>query len=229
MPHWLNKKRVLYYYGFFGVAITVLFLWHYPDQMKQKEGKRDTTQYTQPHVGDHYRLYNKEAKVTLVNYFSFDCVHCNKAYLMEDTLLSSLPEKVTKNINIVYRHNPLLSQPLSKGKALIGECVARQSGDARFFAFMQESFATYKNSSSNDWFVALAKKYVSSQDTLTTCLNDSSVKAFIQQQKNDNVLSDITYTPTVLIFREGEFIHKYDRVGENVVHEVLKYYLYQNK
>ena len=225
LVHRSNKKFV---YGF--LFLVLLFVIVMVIYKKSSPGivLKTSVIYTEPSQEDHYLLYDKKNIITLVNYFSLDCDHCKKAYLLEDGLISTLATS-SKNINIIYRHNPLLSQPLSKEKALISECVYNQTGDAQFFNFIKEVFVLYKKSNNNLWVKDIAKKYLTSQEKFDQCLISIAMKEKIQKQKNDNVLSGITYTPTILVYQNKEFVRKYDGISGAVAHEILKYYLQQNK
>ena len=100
-----------------------------------------------PTESDHYKIKESSNKMTIVNYFSFDCPHCISLFLMEEPYI----EKYKEKFNIVYRHNPLASQPLSAEKALISECVYDQSGDEGFFSFSHDLFYNYSyNKGSKD-------------------------------------------------------------------------------
>lgn len=181
--------------------------------------------YTPPQVSDHYRLKSTTSRVTLVNYISLDCIHCRKSYINEDAFLSTLATS-SKNINIIYRHNPLASQPLSQEKALISECVYKQTNDAIFFEFIKNIFSSYDDSQKNNqWVKKLAYRFVPSKEILDTCINDETVRAIIQKQKNENIIFDIRYTPTILIFVDGKFIKKYESLNSTGMLELLKYYI----
>lgn len=227
--HRSNKKFVylflalVLFFGVAGVLATSIY-----KKFTQEVVVENSAMYTPPLEDDHYLLYDKKNTLTLITYISLDCDHCKKAYLLEDEYISSLATS-SRHINIIYRHNPLLSQPLSKEKALISECVYNQTGDAQFFSFIKEVFVLYKKSDSNLWVKDIAKKYLTSQETFDQCLTSVAMKEKIQKQKNDNVLSGITYTPTVLVYHNKEFVRKYDGISGTVTHELLRYYVQQNK
>lgn len=183
------------------------------------------TENRPPSKNDHYKIRNDSAPITIINYISMDCVHCKNAYIAEDAFLASLPEE-KRNINLVYRHNPLASQKLSQEKALISECVYQQGGNKAFFAFISNVFSSYnEDQKDNLWVKNIATSYVTSQELLETCTRDEKTRNLIQQQKNENIIAEINETPSLLIFRDGAFIKRYVGVNERVVLEILKHSL----
>jgi protein-disulfide isomerase len=142
---------------------------------------------------------------------------------MEDALLS---REHPRKINIIYRHNPLDSQPLSYEKAIIAECVYAQSNNETFFTLVRDVFTHYDETAhDNAWMKIIAKKYASNSEEFESCLKSDLVKKRLADEKKTNAIANITYTPTVLIFENNTFIKKYDAVGERFVTTILEYYL----
>jgi thiol-disulfide isomerase/thioredoxin len=190
----------------------------------QKEKTEKHDEYVVSTAYDHYKIKNKEARVTIVNYFSLDCPYCKKLYDLEEDFLQTSPD-LAKKLNIIYRHNPLAIQPLSQGKALIAECVYRQQGDEVFFKFVKRVFKEHQDSYlDNVWVKDIAYKMVPSVKDLDLCVHDATVQNSIQTQKNQNLVEDIQYTPTLLVFVDGVFIKKYENIGVKTLLEVIKYY-----
>lgn len=180
--------------------------------------------YAVPSITDHYKKRDQNATITLVNYFSFDCDHCRESYRMEDDLLQKYKDH--NPVAIIYRHNPLPSQPLSYEKALLSECVFKQTDDATLFAFIQDVYSSYSaTAKDNEWMRSIAYQHVSSKREFDYCVSDPAMKSMLEKQKNENIVSSITYTPTVLIFKDGVFVKKYDAIGEVFATRILEYYL----
>ncbi len=212
------------------ISFCILIFFTYTIKTKLETGKQVEKSsldmsgelYKKVDDSDHFKLRNATATIDIVNYFSLDCPYCRRSYVLEDWLL--LKEKYT-NINIVYRHNPLLSQPLSAEKAIITECVYGQSGDMGMFGFLDHVFSDFDIvNKNNDWIKKVANFYISSESDFEKCMSDESVKNKIQKQKNENNISGITYTPTILIFKDGIFIKKYEEISEEKLINIIKLY-----
>lgn len=194
---------------------------------QDSSGKEDRINlYTPPKITDHYKVKNTQAKVTIINYFSLDCIHCRQMYALEEEFLKTNSEE-TKNINIVYRHNPLEVQPLSQEKALMSECVYQQMGDSGFFSFIGMAYEEYEKTlhEGNTWVKKLAEENIPSKEKLNLCLESETAKNIIQKQKNENVVQGIVYTPTLLVFIDGNFIKKYENIRAKSGLEIIKHFV----
>ncbi len=176
-----------------------------------------------PSESDHYKVRDASNTITIVNYFSMDCVHCRKAYLFEEKLLAKYGDKV----NLVYRHNPLPDiQPLSPEKALIAECVYNQGGDVTMFRFMGETYEKFDIvNQDNNWIKDIANKYVDDKDKLASCMVDPKEKEKLSIAKNKAIASDVTRTPTIAIYEGSKLIERNDGMAAENVAKSLEYWL----
>lgn len=176
-----------------------------------------------PNEGDHYKVKDVNNKITIVNFFSIDCVHCRKAYLFEEKLLAKYGDRV----NLVYRHNPLPEvQPLSGEKALIAECVYNQGRDETMFRFITDVYENFDIiNKDNDWVMSIAKKYVDDTAKLKSCVEDPKEKEKITIAKNKAIASAVIKTPTIVIFEGTKLIERNDGMGEANVAKSLEYWL----
>ncbi len=225
----LNRNRIAIIFLGVLICFVIFFLFreffiHRNQDSPRKENI--AILYTPPRTSDHYRIKNNQAGVTIINYFSLDCVHCRQMYTLEETFLKTNPDEL-KNINIIYRHNPLEIHPLSQEKALISECVYQQGDDSLFFSFIGRVYAEYQNTlhEGNSWVKKLAEEYTPSQEKFNFCLESEATKNVIQKQKNDNTLQGIEYTPTILVFIDGKFIKKYENIGGKSGMEIVKHFV----
>lgn len=178
---------------------------------------------TPPNKNDHYKIKEEENTITVVNYFSMDCIHCRKAYLFEEKLLAKYGDKV----NLVYRHNPLPEiQPLSPEKALIAECVYNQGGDESMFRFMGDVYENFSlTNSDNSWIKRIAIDYVEDVSKLENCISDPKEKEKISMAKNKATASAVTRTPTIAIYEGTKLIERNDGMGANNIAKSLEYWL----
>jgi protein-disulfide isomerase len=223
-----TKDNIFYVLSLSLIIFSVFYFYNYTYKNKKVseaiklEAKKEGSLYDVPNISDHYKVYSTSSRVTIINYISLDCQYCRGAYLLEDSLM----EKYFGKVNLVYRHNPLDHQPLSPEKALIAECVYDQGGDIAFFKFLTTSFTNFnKENKNNEWLKVIARKNVNSKEEFEKCLENSDIKNKIQEQKNKNVISNITYTPTLLVFIDGEFVKKFDNLGSLQVIKIIDFYL----
>lgn len=220
-----NDYKKIYIYTSLSILVIVLgFIFQIRKTELVNKQIRTESPFTVPHKKDHYLLYNDNATFTFITYFSFDCRHCRDAFLLEKELLSSLPEKIKNTTNIIYRHNPLVSQPLSFEKAVISECVYNVAGDNGFFMFMNDMFSGYVESKDNAWVLQLSEKYLKDKNSFATCIKSQDTHKKVQLQKNENIISGITYTPTMLVFKGDSFVANYDGMSGKAIHIILRGY-----
>lgn len=177
--------------------------------------------YFPPRQTDIYRLKSDKAKFTIINYMSLDCPHCRVLYNNETNKIDNYKDK----INLVYRHNPLRSQPLSAEKALISECLLIQTNTQILFSFWQDFYTNYLESNDNQWVIQKAKKYISKEKEFEVCLESEDMKEKINQSKLEATLSGIVYTPTILVFKNDVFIEKIENVNQVILDKAYGFYL----
>jgi len=169
---------------------------------------------------DHYRFKNN-SNYTAVLYFSMDCVDCRKA----ESFIDKLQDKYKDKFNLVYRHSPLTrSEPFSAEKAVISECVYRQSGDKGMFDFISDMYKNYKiTQTNNDWVIFIAKKYVKDSELLNDCLNGQDAKDLISRYKTEAMIDGVISVPSVGIFNNGKLVARYDNLGGDTLIKILNY------
>lgn len=182
------------------------------------ENKSSIEYLPPPSSSDHYK-WKTDTPYTVVNYFSMDCPHCKKLDLIEEENRG----KYEKSFNLIYRHSPLPSQPLSGEKAVIAECVYQQSGDKGMFALISDSYANYRSfTKDNKWVIDIAKKYVQDGSSLDSCISSSEMKAFINNKKIEAVSQGVQGTPTIGVFKDDVLMFR-DTIGERGVKRVMDY------
>jgi hypothetical protein len=102
-----------------------------PNNSKElKNIEQNISEIEKPNENDIYKIKSENAKYTVVNYFSLDCIHCQRLWKFE-----TQPENLNilkGEINLIYRPTSLFSQKLSGEKQLIGECLYKLSGNSRY-------------------------------------------------------------------------------------------------
>jgi protein-disulfide isomerase len=155
---------------------------------------------------------------TVVNYFSLDCPHC----LELDKIENEQYLKYREHFSLVYRHSPLTDiQPLSGGKAVITECVRRNSSAERMFLFISDVYENYREENSNHWVEEMAKKYVDDQKKLEECVGSEEVKDFITKKRKEALSYNINGTPTLAVFKDGAQVARFDRPSASVAKKIM--------
>lgn len=186
--------------------------------------KKDVTSITtleplpSPNSRDHYAWVASSSRLTVVNYFSLDCPFCREVFFLEE----KNKERYGKVFSLVYRHSPLVSQPLSAEKSSIAECVYRQSGDEGMFRFLSGVYNEYQEfAKTNDWVLTFAEKHVTNKVELKECVASDEIKDFINSAKQKALMYGVSRTPTVAVFKDGVLILRLNGTGEASVRRVL--------
>lgn len=172
-----------------------------------------------PNESDHYK-WKADSPYTIVNYFSLDCPHCKAI----DELEEKNKSKYDTAFTLIYRHSPLSIQPLSGEKAVIAECVFKQSGDTGMFAYVSDAYKHYKTfAKDNIWTLDIARNYVANKDALSKCIDALETKKQVNEQKNKALSYGVYGTPTIGVFKNGELILRLDISGEVPVKGVMDF------
>ncbi len=166
---------------------------------------------------EHYK-WQTDSPVTVINYYSIDCPHCREIFL-EESLYRKLYEST---FSLVYRPSPLPDvQPLSLDKAVMAECVFRQSGDEGMFSFLTDVFTQYQTlHTDNEWVETLALAHVVDRESFTECRTGVGRDTVIKQTKQ--ALADGVYgTPTLVVMRGNEVVLRLDRSSSRTVLNTL--------
>lgn len=164
-------------------------------------------QYIRPLWLDERYRWTSSGKYTLVIYESLDCKFCRKLSLEIEKYKSKFEGK----FNLAYRNAPLVNlEPYAFEKAMISECIYRESWSDQMFAYIESIYGDYQVfQKNNDWAKDRAKKFIKNPENLDTCMRDPSTK-----QKIDNDLlwlfvDGISSTPSIGIFYDGRLVGRY--------------------
>ena len=179
-----------------------------------------------PQEEEKYLHFKEGNTVTVINYFSLDCPFCRKLFFTEKEFVQKYGDKA----NFAFRDKPLSSYSLSYEKALIKECIylnvagevgeEKRNKDRKYFEFSEEVFKNYIQSSDNDWVKEIAKKYISN-DQLQSCLIDESLKQKILGFRAKADASQIFWTPTIVVFKNGVEVERIEKVWADIYKKVL--------
>lgn len=176
-----------------------------------------------PQEDDKYLHFKEGNRVTVINYFSLDCPFCRKLFTAEERFVQEFGDRV----NFVFRDKPLSSEPLSYEKALIKECVYLNNGnsDERYFAFSKDVFSNYENKGNNlrnnEWVKKLSLQYIS-EEQLNSCLQDENLKRKILGFRMKADASQIVWTPTIVVFKDGVEVDRIPKVWADIYRKVLE-------
>jgi len=173
-----------------------------------------------PNAGDHYR-WKSDSPYTAIIYFSIDCVHCRKLGLFSEDIASQFEG----GFSLIYRHRPLVSQPLSSEKALVAECVYADSGDGAMFDFIHDIYSDYRLiQTDNNWVIGLALKYVKNTNAFEGCLSDQKMKEKISLYAGLASLDGAKGVPTIGLFYKDALIGRYNMVnGERAIEVLVRF------
>jgi protein-disulfide isomerase len=167
---------------------------------------------------DYYK-WKSDSPYTIVNYFSLDCPYC----LELDKIENENYTHYKSAFSLIYRHSPLTDiQPLSGGKAVISECVRRDSGTEKMFLFITDVYENYRDGKvDNLWVEEIAKKYLVDQKKLAECVQSKEVRDFIIKKRKEALSYNINGTPTLVVFKDGVQVARFDRPSASASKKIL--------
>ncbi len=177
-------------------------------------------EYMRPLVSDDKYRWRSSSKYTLVIYESLDCKYCRK-----------LNAEIYKNIsylrwkfNLVYRNAPLVDlEPLAAEKSLIAECVYRDAWGDKMFDFIDRVYVDYQIfHRDNIWVKNIAKKIMSTPQSLENCMSDPVQKSKIANDIKSLAIDGISSTPSIGIFYWDKLVGRYAS-GFNGTMRVIRY------
>jgi len=117
---------------------------------------------------DSYIKWNKNAKITWIEYSDLECPFCSRMH--ESGTPDALKKIYENDLNIIFQHSPLSFHQNAQDAAEITECLWKQKWSETFYELIEKSFLE-KDSSA--WF--LIKESLNlwwDPDKITQCLND---------------------------------------------------------
>lgn len=169
---------------------------------------KDTKDKLSDILKDSYIKWEKNAKITWLEYSDIECPFCAKQ--RNSTLERDLFNKYGKQINNVFQHFPLPIHANSEKWWELLECIAEQKGAEGFFKAVEKSYRKYNNNNfSLEWLKDIAVKELwANKSKLTTCLDENKYSDKVKKQAEFwSSIFKITWTPwNVLINNEtGEY------------------------
>ena len=144
------------------------------------------------------RRASEDASLTIVEYSDFQCPYC--ALLAQD--LKALHEKYPDEVQIIFRHFPLPSHPLSKLGAQAAEAAGRQG---KFWEMHDVIFASQQTTNPmtpeqfTEWLGLQAEDLGLDVDAFNQDLNDQEIIDKVDQAQKSGIDNQIPGTPFVLV------------------------------
>jgi protein-disulfide isomerase len=172
-----------------------------------------------PQSDEKYLHFKEGNKLTIINYFSLDCPFCRRLFFEEKKIVDTYGDKV----NFAFREKTLSTTPLHYENALIKECIyiKNENSDEKYFQFVDEVFSNYIEAKNNDWLKQIALKYISPEQ-LDDCLQDEKLKQTIIGFRAKADASQIVWTPTIVLFKNGVEVERIEKVWVDIYRKVLE-------
>ncbi len=168
---------------------------------------------------DRYALTATSSEYTIVEFFDLHCRYCKSLHELKEKHKAEFT-----NINIILRNHPLLDSGASATKVLIGECVFQQRGVANWLKYIDSSYKNFDKKDHDPFFYALGESLVEDKELFKVCLSDTSLMSKIQNDRTTNVINQITFVPTLVVFKGNDVVKIYNGVGGRFGLEIIKYY-----
>lgn len=141
---------------------------------------------------------NPDAAMTIIEYSDFQCPYCS--LLAKD--LKELVEQHPDDVQVIFRHFPLPSHPLSKAGAYASEAAGLQG---KFWEMHDIIFASQETTNTmpleqfEDWLVEQAAGLGLDQDQFVEDMNSQEIIDKVEQAQQHGLNIGIPGTPLVIV------------------------------
>ena len=139
---------------------------------------------------------NPDGKVTLVEFFDYNCGYCKKAIADLDNLM-----KANKDLKIVLRDFPILSAG-SVDAALVALAAHEQFTGDKYWEYHRKLLGT-RAAVGKDQALAVAQSMGADMDRLKKDASDPKTRAAIQQSLTDAQALNLNGTPSYIVGDEA--------------------------
>jgi protein-disulfide isomerase len=154
-------------------------------------------QFALPTAADDPAIGPKDAKVTILHYFDYQCPFCSKVSPTIDQIAKDYPDSV----RIVYKMHPLSMHPNAMPAA---EAAMAAKAQGKFFEMHRKMFEN-QNQLTHEKLVNLAKEIGLDVDKFTKDLDSHKYLEAIQKEAKS--VEDIGATGTPASFINGRFLN----------------------
>lgn len=147
-----------------------------------------------------YILWNKEAKITIVEFSDLECPYCakfNKSWIIKDVI-----ENYNWNVNYIFKHFPLNVHKQARMQSIALECYWEQLWEDWFFKFKDLIFSKTKStwtSFDEDSISKLATTILANYDDMITCIKSWKYDSKVDSDIYDWTLAWVTWTPSSIV------------------------------
>ena len=159
---------------------------------------------------DYPILWNKNAKISWIEYSDLECPYCKK--LHESGVYSNISKSMGENINYVFKHFPLSIHPGSEKKHEGLECVQELAGGDVYYKLQEKIYAknSYQQAISQDDLIALAGELWVKKDNLTSCIDSGKTKDKIEASISEGKDKfHIDGTPAVVVINNQTWAYQF--------------------
>ncbi|MFA6503930.1 MAG: thioredoxin domain-containing protein [Patescibacteria group bacterium] len=136
---------------------------------------------------------NANAKVTLVEYYDFECPYCLKQF---DTM-KQVEQAYTNDVRVVYRHFPLSFHPEAQKAAEASECAAAQG---KFWEMYDKIFeANRAQKMGVDQWKQDAKDLGLDTAKFNKCLDNGEMASVVAADQADGANAGVGGTPSTFV------------------------------
>lgn len=161
---------------------------------------------SRPVSADEHMTGPEGAPVRVIVYTDLECPYCK---IFHEVHLPRLKETYGDDINIVYRHYPLVNlHPTARHAAEAAECAAQVAGEPGFWAFVYQIFKSTKDNKppSPESYESLIAQTEVEPAAFVRCMAERGGKARVDKDILDGKLAEVRMTPSEIIERDGRKI-----------------------
>lgn len=169
---------------------------------------------------EHYLSNVPGSTFTIVEYFDFDCIFCQRLHLL------AKKEGIDySTVTYILRPYPSTDKKISPYKSLVAECIYEQSGDKGYLAFLDKYYEVWGDKSDLDWAVDLAKAEVDNTLELEECiLSNDEVKKRLSIYYSFDSVNGFASTPSFFVYKEGVLEQSFGSLGIKLYKSLIEYY-----
>ena len=152
-----------------------------------------------------YILGNPDAEIILIEYSDIECPFCKRFHETTQKLMKDY--QADGKLALIFRHFPI-DQLHSKARkeAIAVECAGKLGGSEKFWAYLNETFATTNSNNSLDLNLlpVIAENIGLDKDSFVSCLDNKEIADKVKANQQSGIDAGVRGTPhSFLITKDG--------------------------
>lgn len=165
------------------------------DQQAQEEPKTTgtiTQDVLEKVKKDAYFQWSSDADILWIEYSDLECPFCKR--LHDSKAIPNLQNKYGSKLAVSFKHYPLPFHPLAAPAAQTAECIGKEGGSDKYFAFIEWIFT--KGTPTQDIVNTTIKELGLNVEKINKCVSDNTFKSKVDENMTEgSSLFSVNGTP----------------------------------